>query len=430
MRNGTNSSMPEYSLVVLNGPLAHRRISFLQSTCRIGRSRDCHLRFSHTGVSREHCEIRIEPDGVTIEDLASKHGTFVNGARVEGQERIKAGDVLKIGHVEFQISDQPPPPSDGLFVGEGQQIDPTTVALCALNGPLRGASWILSGNTCLVGRAAMCHVCIEETSISRRHCVIRIRQNRILLRDLENTHGCFIDDEKVDEEAELKIGDRIRFGRVFFQLVTTDKLELLKKSLANGSHNGNGQPATDAFDEQADEVTLEFEDAENETVSLPFESEEVRMELQQDALVAEVQFPDVSDKDAIRAMKEQVIAALVHANFALVIDCRKVQSEGSTDFFRMLVDFRLLLEPNDIPLRLCGLNKSFQKTLESSSFHRLVPTFEDRDEAVNPQKKNKKRKKRRSKQQMLLAIDAERKAELKKAVQKQKDFLNHNIDKG
>ena len=41
-----------------------------------------------------------------------------------------------------------------------------------------------------------------------------------------------------------------------------------------------------------------------------------------------------------------------------------------------------------------------------------------------------KRKKRRTKQQMLLAIDAERKAELKKAVQKQKDFLNHNINKG
>ena len=42
----------------------------------------------------------------------------------------------------------------------------------------------------------------------------------------------------------------------------------------------------------------------------------------------------------------------------------------------------------------------------------------------------KKRKKRRSKQEMLLAIDAERKAELKKAVQKQKDFINHNINKG
>ena len=42
----------------------------------------------------------------------------------------------------------------------------------------------------------------------------------------------------------------------------------------------------------------------------------------------------------------------------------------------------------------------------------------------------KKRKKRRTKEQILLAIDAERKSELKKAVKKQKDFLNHNIDKG
>ena len=45
---------------------------------------------------------------------------------------------------------------------------------------------------------------------------------------------------------------------------------------------------------------------------------------------------------------------------------------------------------------------------------------------VKPPKKTK----RRTKEQMLLAIDAERKSELKKAVQKQKDFLNHNINKG
>jgi hypothetical protein len=45
-------------------------------------------------------------------------------------------------------------------------------------------------------------------------------------------------------------------------------------------------------------------------------------------------------------------------------------------------------------------------------------------------KPTKKRKKRRTKEEMLLAIDVERKTELKKAVQKQKDFLNHNINKG
>ena len=40
-----------------------------------------------------------------------------------------------------------------------------------------------------------------------------------------------------------------------------------------------------------------------------------------------------------------------------------------------------------------------------------------------------KRKKRRSKEQILLDRQAEKKAALKKAVQKQKDFINHKIGK-
>ena len=45
---------------------------------------------------------------------------------------------------------------------------------------------------------------------------------------------------------------------------------------------------------------------------------------------------------------------------------------------------------------------------------------------IKPAKKTK----RRTKEEILLARNAEKKAALKKAVQKQKDFLNHNINKG
>ena len=44
-------------------------------------------------------------------------------------------------------------------------------------------------------------------------------------------------------------------------------------------------------------------------------------------------------------------------------------------------------------------------------------------------KKNKPVKKRRTKEQILLDRHKEKKEALKKAVQKQKDFLNHNIEK-
>ena len=42
----------------------------------------------------------------------------------------------------------------------------------------------------------------------------------------------------------------------------------------------------------------------------------------------------------------------------------------------------------------------------------------------------KKRKKRRTKEQILLDREKEKRAELRKAVKKQKDFINHNINKG
>ena len=42
-------------------------------------------------------------------------------------------------------------------------------------------------------------------------------------------------------------------------------------------------------------------------------------------------------------------------------------------------------------------------------------------------KPTKKKTKRRTQEQILLAMDAERKTALKKAVKKQKDFINHNF---
>src|SRR5262245_6276668 len=43
----------------------------------LGRDPDVEIFLNHPGVSRRHALIRISGDGVTIEDLGSKNGTFV-----------------------------------------------------------------------------------------------------------------------------------------------------------------------------------------------------------------------------------------------------------------------------------------------------------------------------------------------------------------
>ena len=72
--------------------------SFPISRARIiGREEDCDMRIPVAEVSREHC--RVEPNatgGLSVEDLGSSNGTFINGLQVEEADMV-AGDVLKIG---------------------------------------------------------------------------------------------------------------------------------------------------------------------------------------------------------------------------------------------------------------------------------------------------------------------------------------------
>jgi pSer/pThr/pTyr-binding forkhead associated (FHA) protein len=57
-------------------------------------------------ASRHHAVIHIEEGALTIEDLNSMNGTYVNRHRVyPGQKRtLKAGDVLQIGTIQLKLT--------------------------------------------------------------------------------------------------------------------------------------------------------------------------------------------------------------------------------------------------------------------------------------------------------------------------------------
>src|ERR1700722_11720522 len=61
--------------------------------CVLGRSRSCTLRLpGDATVSRQHCLIEIESDGVWVQDLGSLNGTLVNGAKIGQRERNHDGE--------------------------------------------------------------------------------------------------------------------------------------------------------------------------------------------------------------------------------------------------------------------------------------------------------------------------------------------------
>ena len=70
----------------------------------IGRAEDCHLRSDSSRISRQHCVICTHDDTVTISDLDSETGTYVNGKRIAALHELNDGDELTVGRHSFVVS--------------------------------------------------------------------------------------------------------------------------------------------------------------------------------------------------------------------------------------------------------------------------------------------------------------------------------------
>ena len=70
----------------------------------------------------------------------------------------------------------------------------------------------------LIGRTNHCDLRIPLSSVSRKHCELRLSENRLLIRDLDSSNGTFHNSNRV-KEAALAAGDEIVIGPVVFTVV-------------------------------------------------------------------------------------------------------------------------------------------------------------------------------------------------------------------
>ncbi len=63
----------------------------------LGRSATCEVQLTSGLVSRRHARLTLSSLGVSVEDLGSRNGVYVNSVRVVGSVRLKPGDRLSVG---------------------------------------------------------------------------------------------------------------------------------------------------------------------------------------------------------------------------------------------------------------------------------------------------------------------------------------------
>lgn len=89
-----------------------REIVLDRPALTIGRSAACEVQLSSALVSRRHARMTLTHLGVTVEDLGSRNGVYVNSVRVIGSARLKPGDRLAIGDEVLQFAELTEPERD------------------------------------------------------------------------------------------------------------------------------------------------------------------------------------------------------------------------------------------------------------------------------------------------------------------------------
>jgi diguanylate cyclase (GGDEF)-like protein len=108
-------------LVVVRGNNVGTSYAVTGPTMVVGRAAGSDLRLNDDGVSRFHCKLHHHPNGIVVEDLGSRNGTYCNGERllpglrplVEGDRlQIGTGSVLRFTYVEAAETSPVPLQSD------------------------------------------------------------------------------------------------------------------------------------------------------------------------------------------------------------------------------------------------------------------------------------------------------------------------------
>lgn len=83
----------------------------------------------------------------------------------------------------------------------------------------------------LIGRNPDCDVILKQSrKVSRTHCLIACVENTIVVRDLGSTNGVWLNSQRVERSARIKVGDELSVADVRYNLVQVEKSNGLKET--------------------------------------------------------------------------------------------------------------------------------------------------------------------------------------------------------
>jgi transcriptional regulator with PAS, ATPase and Fis domain len=92
-----------------------------------------------------------------------------------------------------------------------------SVDLVVVDGPSRGLRVQLSEDLARVGSAPGNHLALNDPTVSRAHCELRLRAESVVIKDCGSTNGTFVEGVQL-REGEVKPGTSVRVGNSVFRI--------------------------------------------------------------------------------------------------------------------------------------------------------------------------------------------------------------------
>ncbi len=72
----------------------------------------------------------------------------------------------------------------------------------------------------LIGRSSECAIVLDGALVSRRHAVVHVTTDKVILHDLDSRNGTAVNGKRIQGQRELKPSDQLLIGNVELQLLT------------------------------------------------------------------------------------------------------------------------------------------------------------------------------------------------------------------
>lgn len=97
--------------------------------------------------------------------------------------------------------------------------------LLVLSPNLFGETSILDDTQHLIGRTPECNFIVNDSLVSKRHCIITNEDGKFFLEDIGSRNGTFLNGKPIKKKTALFYGDKITIGETIIRFYLEEKLD-------------------------------------------------------------------------------------------------------------------------------------------------------------------------------------------------------------